>query len=171
MLSFSICTCGKFEVAGRPVDLRFGRQVLNLGESTFIPNGINVREPRRCRETSNTGLRTARGIVPVNMAKVSFAVSDMSPPRLFGCWSFAAPKSIRRGVIFSNNDFASRGGSRVYWASAAFLIYSLSALVPRDAIAREEITINTGPTSMSRRMVWAERSSAFILPIIIAGCP
>ena len=28
--------------ASVPVDLRIGRQVLSLGESTFIPNGINV---------------------------------------------------------------------------------------------------------------------------------
>ena len=28
-----------------PVELRFGRQVLSLGESTFLPNGINVVNP------------------------------------------------------------------------------------------------------------------------------
>ena len=33
----------KFTVgAGLPMDVRIGRQVLSLGESTFIPNGVNV---------------------------------------------------------------------------------------------------------------------------------
>jgi hypothetical protein len=36
---------GDFEVADRPLTLRFGRQVISWGESTFIPNGINVINP------------------------------------------------------------------------------------------------------------------------------
>src|ERR1019366_10546167 len=36
----------KFTVgADMPFDLRIGRQVLSLGESTFIPNGVNVVNP------------------------------------------------------------------------------------------------------------------------------
>ena len=36
----------KFNSGSVPLDIRFGRQVLSLGESTFIPNGINVVTPR-----------------------------------------------------------------------------------------------------------------------------
>src|SRR4051812_5181364 len=67
---------GKFEIAGRPVDLRFGRQVLNLGESTFIPNGINVVNPIEVARLRIPGSELREALLPVNMAKASFAVSD-----------------------------------------------------------------------------------------------
>ena len=36
---------GKFDFGATPVTVRLGRQVISWGESTFIPNGINVINP------------------------------------------------------------------------------------------------------------------------------
>src|SRR6185436_4948850 len=36
---------GKFEPMGKNLNVRVGRQVISWGESTFIPNGINVINP------------------------------------------------------------------------------------------------------------------------------
>ncbi len=36
---------GRFEPAGKSLDMRLGSQVVSWGESTFIPNGINVINP------------------------------------------------------------------------------------------------------------------------------
>jgi len=59
----------KLEAGGIPVDLRLGRQVLSLGESTFIPNGINVRKPRRTLQTPRPRRRTERGFPPRQYAE------------------------------------------------------------------------------------------------------
>ena len=66
----------KFEAANNiPVDLRFGRQVLSLGESTFIPNGINVVNPVELSKLRVPGAELKEAFLPVNMLKASIGLT------------------------------------------------------------------------------------------------
>jgi hypothetical protein len=65
----------KFEAAGMPVDLRFGRQVLSLGESTFIPNGINIVNPVDLSKLRVPGAELKEALLPVDMVKASIGVA------------------------------------------------------------------------------------------------
>jgi len=100
----------------------------------------------------------------------------MSPPRLFWLLEFRRTEIDPAGSYLAITILRVAGAVASIWASAAFLIYSLSALCRANRDREGGITINTA-TSMSRRMVWAERSSAFIyhyhsrLPVISARSP
>jgi hypothetical protein len=122
---------GNFELAGRPLDLRFGRQVLSLGESTFIPNGINVVNPVDVARLRVPGSELREALLPVTMAKAAIGLTDTISLEAFWLLEFRRTEIDAAGSYFSSNDFASRGGRNVYLGFGA-----LSDQQPLGAIPR-----------------------------------
>ncbi len=104
----------KFNFADRPVDLRLGRQVLSLGESTFIPNGINIINPVDVSRLRVPGSELREALLPVNMLKASVGLSQNLSVEAFWLLEFRRTELDPSGSYFSNNDFATRGGQNVY---------------------------------------------------------
>lgn len=123
---------GKFEIAGRGLDLRFGRQVLNLGESTFIPNGINVVNSVDAAKLRVPGAELREVLLPVNMLKSSFSLSNNITAEAFWLLEFRRTEIDPAGSFFSTNDFATRGGSSVYLGFGALSDRTPLGAVPRD---------------------------------------
>src|SRR5207248_10123645 len=66
----------KYTLAGNmPLDLRLGRQVLSLGESTFIPNGINVVNAVDLSKLRVPGSELKEALLPVNMLRASVGIT------------------------------------------------------------------------------------------------
>lgn len=106
---------GQFEVGDRmPLDLRFGRQVLSLGESTFIPNGINVVNAVDLSKLRNPGAELKEAFLPVNMLKASLGLTPTITLEPFWLLEFRRNELEPAGTFFSTNDFATRGGSTVW---------------------------------------------------------
>jgi hypothetical protein len=106
---------GKFTVAdGIPLDLRIGRQVLSLGESTFIPNGINVVNSADLSKLRVPGSELKEALLPVNMVKASIGLSKNVTVEPFWLLEFRRNELEPAGTYFSTNDFATRGGSQVF---------------------------------------------------------
>ena len=122
---------GKFEIANHPLDLRFGRQVLNLGESTFIPNGINVVNSVDAAKLRVPGAELREVLLPVNMLKASIGVSENITLEAFWLLEFRRTEIDPAGSYFSTNDFATRGGNNVYLGFG-----SLSDKTPLGAVPR-----------------------------------
>jgi Protein of unknown function (DUF1302) len=123
---------GSFDVAGRPLDVRIGRQVLNLGESTFIPNGINVINAVDVSRLRVPGSELREALLPVNMLKGSYALTDTITAEAFWLMEFRRTEIDPAGSYFSTNDFATRGGRAVYLGFG-----SLSDLQPLGAVPRD----------------------------------
>ncbi len=105
----------KFEIAGgMPFDLRIGRQVLSLGESTFIPNGINVVNSADLSKLRVPGSELKEALLPVNMVKLSVGLTPTISVEPFWLLEFRRNELEPAGTYFSTNDFATRGGSRVF---------------------------------------------------------
>jgi len=105
----------KFDLAqDLPVDLRFGRQVLSLGESTFIPNGINVVNPVDLSKLRVPGAELKEAFLPVNMLKASIGLTKNLTFEPYWLLEFRRNELEPAGSYFSTNDFASRGGEKVY---------------------------------------------------------
>lgn len=121
-----------FELGGRPLDVRFGRQVLNLGESTFIPNGINVINAVDVSRLRVPGSELREALLPVNMLKASLGVVDNVTLEAFWLLEFRRTEIDPAGSYFSTNDFATRGGRNVYLGFGA-----LSDLQPLGAVGRD----------------------------------
>lgn len=123
---------GSFHIGDRPLDLRFGRQVLNLGESTFIPNGINVINAVDVSRLRVPGSELREALIPVNMIKGSMSVSDNVTLEAFWLLEFRRTEIDPAGTYFSTNDFATRGGRSVYLGFG-----SLSDQQPLGAVGRD----------------------------------
>ncbi len=105
----------KLDVAGGlPFDLRIGRQVLSLGESTFIPNGINVVNSADLSKLRVPGSELKEALLPVNMIKASLGVTPNITVEPFWLLEFRRNELEPAGTYFSTNDFATRGGSNVW---------------------------------------------------------
>jgi len=105
---------GQFELGDVPVDLRFGRQVLSLGESTFIPNGNNVVNPVDLSKLRTPGAELKEAFLPVNMIKASIGLTPNITIEPFWLLEFRRNEIEPAGSYFSTNDFASRGGDTVW---------------------------------------------------------
>ena len=122
----------KFEAAAMPVDLRFGRQVLSLGESTYIPNGINIVNPADLSKLRVPGAELKEALLPVNMVKASVGVAKGVTIEPFWLLEFRRNELEPAGTFFSTNDFASRGGSKVMLGFGSLTDANALGGIPRD---------------------------------------
>lgn len=97
-----------------PLGLRIGRQVLSLGESTFIPNGINVINPADLSKLRAPGSELKEALLPVNMVKASIGLTPNVTIEPFWLLEFRRNELEPAGTYFSTNDFISRGGNTVW---------------------------------------------------------
>ncbi len=100
--------------SGMPFELRVGRQVLSLGESTFIPNGINVVNSADLSKLRTPGAELKEALLPVNMIKASIGIAPNVTVEPFMLLEFRRNELEPAGTYFSTNDFATRGGSNVW---------------------------------------------------------
>jgi len=105
---------GDFDVGDRWLGLRFGRQVVNWGESTFIQNGINVLNPIDVSRLRIPGSELREGLMPLNMLWASHDLTDRLSVE--GVWmlEWEETRIDPAGTFFSSNDFLSPGGENVF---------------------------------------------------------
>ena len=104
---------GKFSLGAMPLTLRAGRQVISWGESTFIPNGINVINPVDVARLRSPGSELREALLPVYAIDASLGLSDKLSIEVVSMLEFRRTEIDPAGTYFSTNDFASRGGQNV----------------------------------------------------------
>lgn len=97
-----------------PVGLRIGRQVLSLGESTFIPNGVNIINSVDVSKLRAPGSELREALLPVNMVKASLSLTENVTIEPFWLLEFRRNELEPAGTYFSTNDFITRGGDTVW---------------------------------------------------------
>ncbi|PTD95954.1 DUF1302 domain-containing protein [Pseudothauera lacus] len=105
---------GRFDVGGRDLNVRLGRQVVNWGESTFIQNGINVLNPVNVSRLRIPGSELREGLMPTNMFWLSQDVTDRLSVEATLMLEWEKTKIDPAGTFFSSNDFLSPGGQTVF---------------------------------------------------------
>lgn len=92
-----------------PLSIRFGQQVLNWGESTFIPNGLNSIAPVDVSKLRTAGSELRDALLPVPMIRFDLALSNTFS--VGGWWQFwwRETRIDPKGTFFSTNDFISPG--------------------------------------------------------------
>lgn len=105
---------GDFDIADRWLGVRLGRQVVNWGESTFIPNGINVLNPIDVSRLRIPGSELREGLMPLNMLWAAHELTDRLSVE--GVWmiEWEETRIDPAGTFFSGNDFLSPGGENVF---------------------------------------------------------
>ncbi|MFA5265861.1 MAG: DUF1302 family protein, partial [Opitutaceae bacterium] len=141
----------KVELAGKPIDIRLGRQVLSLGESTFIPNGINVVNSVDLAKLRIPGAELKEALLPVNMLKISVPVTDRLTLEPYWLLEFRRNEIEPAGTYFSTNDFASRGGQKVMLGFGGLADSGTLGAIPRGA-DRDSQRYNQGGISARLQM-------------------
>ena len=100
---------GTFDVGDTIVDARLGRHVLNWGESTFIPNGINAINPFDVSKLRLPGSELREALLPVGLASLSVAPTDTLSVEGFYQFEWEETEIDPVGSYFSVNDYVGPG--------------------------------------------------------------
>ena len=98
------------EVSGT---IRFGKQVVSWGESTFIQNGINVVNPVDVSRLRVAGAELKEAFLPTNMLFASTKFSESVSMEAYYQFDWKPTEIDPSGTYFSTNDFASPGGTYI----------------------------------------------------------
>ncbi len=104
----------KEDIGGMATTLRFGRQVLSWGESTFIPNGVNSINPIDVAKLRTPGSELKEALRPLTMATASINLTQELSMEAFVLFDWDRTRVDPPGSYFSTNDFVAKGGKKVY---------------------------------------------------------
>ena len=111
-----------FDAGSTTFDVRLGRHVLNWGESTFIPNGINAINPFDVSKLRQPGSELREALLPVGLASVAVAPTDTLSVEGFYQFDWEETRIDPVGSYFSSTDYAGPGARKAV----------ITAVVDRD---------------------------------------
>ncbi len=103
-----------FDVFGKNLKVRAGNQVISWGESTFIPNGINVINPVDIAKLRVPGSELKEAFIPTSSAWGSLELTKNASLEGWVQFNFDKIKLDPKGSYWSNNDFASDDANQVF---------------------------------------------------------
>ena len=101
-----------FDVGEAIVDFRLGKHVLNWGESTFIPNGINAINHFDVSKLRLPGSELREALLPVGLASMSVAPTDTLAVEGFYQLDWEETEIDPVGSYFSSSDYVGPGAMR-----------------------------------------------------------
>ena len=101
-----------FHVGDVAVDVRLGKHVLNWGESTFIPNGINAINHVDLGNLRLPGSELREALLPVSMVSMSVAPNDILSVEGFYQLDWQKTEIDAVGSYFSTTDYAGPGARK-----------------------------------------------------------
>jgi len=101
-----------------PLSIRYGKQVVSWGESTFIQGGINTINPVDVPAIRAPGAELKDALLPVEMLYVSAGVTENVTVEAFVQTDWEPVQPDDCGTFFSTNDFVGDGCGPVILASA-----------------------------------------------------
>ena len=121
-----------------PVSLRYGKQVLSWGESTFIQGGINTINPIDVPAFRAPGSELKDALLPVEMFYASAGITENVTVETFvqADWEPVRPDDC--GTYFSTNDFAADGCGPVLLAGQLSDSQALAQGLVSDRVADRE---------------------------------
>jgi hypothetical protein len=105
---------GDFEVGPALLTVKLGDQVLNWGESTFIPNGINGINPVDLTRLRVAGAEVREALEPVPTLDIGLGLGPNLSLEGFYQFLHRKTKIDGDGTFFSISDPFSPGGSRLF---------------------------------------------------------
>jgi len=117
----------RVDINNQAAEVRFGKHVLNWGESTFIQGGINALNPIDVAAIRLPGSELREALLPVNMLSMSADLTDSISMEGFYQLEWDETSPDPSGSYFSTNDFGTDGGSRVQLGYGDFSDLGLAA--------------------------------------------
>ena len=130
-----------FDVGDAAVDLRLGKHVLNWGESTFIPNGINAINPFDVSKLRLPGSELREALLPVSMVSMSVAPNYSVSLEGFYQLDWEETEIDPVGSYYSSTDYAGPG------ARKAVITTITDELIPD--IRKRDLGVGFGPLTQA----------------------
>ena len=122
-----------YDIGDVPVDLRLGKHVLNWGESTFIPNGINAINHYDVSKLRLPGSELREALLPVSMVSASASPTANLSVEAFYQLDWEETKIDPVGSYFSSTDYAGPGARKAVITQVTDLLQLLPGACPRGA--------------------------------------
>ena len=106
-----------FDVGRMPAEIRVGEQVISWGESTFIPNSINVINPFDVSKLRVPGSELKEALRPIGAVFASLGLTNNLSVEAFYQYDYENTELEPVGSYFSTRDFIGDGGSKVQLGS------------------------------------------------------
>lgn len=135
---------GRFNLAGRTLSARFGKQVVSWGESSFIGNGINVINPVDVARIRTPGAEVKEALIPTSMLWSSMQLTDDLSAEVVWMTSYRETEVDPRGSFFSTSDIASDDGNKA---------------VVTFGRRKDDNLATTSPAADPAAMVWLPREA------------
>jgi hypothetical protein len=103
----------RFNVQGMPSELRLGRQVVDWGESTFIPGGLNQVNYFDTTALQVPGSELKQALLPDEMAVYNLQLTRNLSTQLLYLFDWHPDILEPNGAYFSTSNFAGAGGTQV----------------------------------------------------------
>jgi len=100
-----------------PFSIRAGRQVINWGESSYIPHGISESNPIDVGKLRSPGAELKEAYIPVGSIWTSIGFTENINLEAFYQYEFERMIPDAPGSYFSTNDFIGNGGN---WIQSGF---------------------------------------------------
>ena len=97
-----------------PVTVRYGNQVINWGESTFIQGGINATNPINVSAIRAPGAEIRDALLPVEALYTSIGLTQNITVEAYAQFDWDETRLEDCGTFFSNNDFTANGCKPIY---------------------------------------------------------
>jgi hypothetical protein len=104
----------RFNLGTMPSEIRLGRQVVDWGESTFIPGGLNEVNHFDVTALQVPGAELKQALLPDGMAVFNVQLTRNLSTQLLYLYDWHEDIIEPTGAYFSNNNFAGAGGNRVF---------------------------------------------------------
>jgi hypothetical protein len=103
----------RFDLGTLPSEIRIGRQVVDWGESTFIPGGLNSVNYFDVTALQVPGAELKQALLPDEMAVFNMQLSKNLSTQLLYLFDWHKDILEPDGAYFSTSDVAGAGGNRV----------------------------------------------------------
>jgi len=104
----------RFDLGSSASEIRLGRQVVDWGESTFIPNGLNEVNHFDVTALQVPGAELKQALLPDEMAVFNLQLSKNLSTQLLYLFDWHEDIIEPDGAYFSTSDFAGPGGNKVF---------------------------------------------------------
>ncbi|MFJ1340078.1 DUF1302 domain-containing protein [Pseudomonas caricapapayae] len=143
-----------YSIADQPGSVRFGKQVVSWGESTFIGGGINSINPIDVAAFRRPGAEVKEGLIPVNMFYVSQSLTDNLSAEAFYQIEWDQTVVDNCGTFFSQPDVIADGCTdnlRLLNSSRSLPPQALGFLASQGVdINAEGVKVDRGPDRDAR---------------------
>ncbi|MBK3431514.1 DUF1302 domain-containing protein [Pseudomonas fluorescens] len=105
---------GNWDIDGRSMGARLGRQVFNWGEGLFYRGGVNTTNPVDVAKLRLPGAEVKEVLVPVEALALNFDLTENLSTELFYQWNWKESSFDPVGTFFSESDLFVPGSNTGY---------------------------------------------------------